>query len=126
MEYVVFRSGGKQYVGKVGDTLIVDKVSGEVNSDLSLSEVLLWVSEGQSKIGKPTIEGAKVKTKILEHAKGDKIRVAKFKAKARYRKVIGFRPHLTVLRIEKLEIPKASAGKSESTLSKKMSKKIKI
>lgn len=105
MEYVVFRASGKQYKGVVGDTIEVDKLPGVVNSNLLLSEVLLWVSEGQSKIGKPLIEGAKIKALILDQKKGDKIRVAKFKAKARYRKVIGFRAHLTSLRIEKFEIP---------------------
>jgi len=109
MEYVVFRTGGKQYKAKVGDSIDVDKLDGEVNKNIALSDVLLWVGDGQSKIGKPTIEKAKITAKILAHKKGDKIRVAKYKAKVRYRKVIGFRSHLTSLKIEKIEIPTKSA-----------------
>ena len=115
----MFRASGKQYRGKIGDALIIDKISGEINGSLSFSEVLLWVSNGQSKIGKPIIPGAKITAKILEHSKGDKIRVAKYKAKVRYRKVIGFRPHLTTLRIEKIEIPETKSSKSPKPLSKK-------
>lgn len=118
MEYVVFRTSGRQYRAKVGDIFTVDKISGNPLTSIPLSEVLLWVSNGQIKIGKPTIPGAKIKAKILEHMMGDKIRVSKFKAKVRYRKVIGFRPRLTSLLIEKVEIPNASEGKLKSPIRK--------
>lgn len=123
MEYVVFRSSGKQYKGKVGDTIIIDRIAGDSSSSLLFSEVLLWVSNGESKIGKPTIPGAKIRAKILEHIKGDKIRVSKYKAKVRYRKVIGFRPYLTKLQIEKIEIDKTSAGKTVPSVVKSAIKK---
>jgi len=41
--------------------------------------------------------------KVVEDTlKGDKIRVARFKAKVRYRRVKGFRPKLTKIKIEKI------------------------
>lgn len=104
MEYVVFKSGGKQYRAKIGDVLEVDKIPGEVNKDVVLSDVLLWVSDGQIKVGKPLVDGAKVRALVLEQKKGEKIRVAKFKAKSRYRKVTGFRALKTSLRMESFDI----------------------
>lgn len=112
MDYVVFKSSGKQYKGRVGDTITIDRISGDISEPLIINDVLLWVSDGKPVIGKPTIPGARIKTKILEHKKGDKIRVAKYKAKVRYRKVIGFRPYLTTLQIEKIEVSDTSSEKS--------------
>lgn len=51
------------------------------------------------KIGQPLIKGASVEVEIFDQIKGEKIRVATFKAKARYRKVKGFRPLLTRVKI---------------------------
>lgn len=100
MEFVIFRFGGKQYKAKVGDIVEVDKVPSDENKSIELSDVLFWSSEKEIKIGKPTLGGAKIKAFVLGHKKGEKIRVAKYKAKVRYRKVIGFRPHKTDLRID--------------------------
>lgn len=102
MKYAVIKSGGKQYRVSEGDILEVDRFSSDKDSLVSFSEVLLWVNEGQIKIGTPFVSGAKVTGKVLDHLKGKKIRVAKFKAKARYRRVAGFRPSLTRVQIEKI------------------------
>ena len=104
MQYAVIKSGGKQYKVNAGDTLTVDKFDTGDKKEVILNEVLLFVDEGKITIGKPNIKDAKVSATLVEQKKGDKIRIAKFKAKARYRKVMGFRPHLTVLKIEKIEV----------------------
>ena len=44
----------------------------------------------------------KVSAEVVDNVKGDKIRIAKFKAKSRYRKVRGFRARLTKLKIIKI------------------------
>jgi len=106
MEYVVIRSGGKQYRASKGDILEVDKITDEENGQLVIDDVLLWVSDGQVKIGKPKISDIRVKAKILEQKKGKKIRVAKFQSKVRLRRVTGFRAKLTKLQIEEIEATK--------------------
>lgn len=103
MEYVVFRSGGKQYKAAIGDILEIDKIADEKNGQLIIDDVLLWVSDGQVQMGKPKVSGIKVKAKILEQKKGKKIRVAKFQSKVRLRRVAGFRARLTKLQIEKID-----------------------
>lgn len=103
MEYAVIRTGGKQYRVSAGDVLEVDKLAGDNDSSISFDDVLLWVSSSAVKIGKPKLSDVKVKAKILEQKKGDKIRVSKFKSKVRYRKTIGFRALLSKVMIEKIE-----------------------
>jgi len=103
MEYVVFRSGGKQYKAAKGDILEVDKIADEKNDKLVIDDILLWVSDGQVKVGKPNVSDIKLKVKILEQKKGKKIRVAKFQSKVRLRRVTGFRAKLTKLQIEEID-----------------------
>lgn len=103
MEYAVIKTGGKQYRVSVGDTLEVAKLEGDKESAVTFENVLLWVLDSQVKIGKPMLTDVKVKAKILEQKKGVKIRVSKFKAKARYRRTIGFRALLTKVEIESID-----------------------
>ena len=102
MQYAVIRSGGKQYKIKVGDTLELDKLSSE-NKNIVFDDVLLVVDNGSATVGKPIVSGARVEAKLIENIKGKKIRVMKFKAKSRYRRVTGFRPQLSVVKIEKID-----------------------
>jgi large subunit ribosomal protein L21 len=102
MNYAVVRFGGKQYLVRKGDRLLVDKVSSK-GPNIVLEEVLLAVSDGSLKIGKPTVSGIGVKAKILETKKGQKVDVYKFKAKSRYRRSKGFRPMQSLLEILDIE-----------------------
>lgn len=106
MEYAVIKTGGKQYKVSKGLVIEVDKLPNGKDKEIIFSDVLLWVANGESKIGKPRVEGVKVKARVLDQIKGKKIRVAKFKAKVRYRRLIGFRPRLTRLQIASIELEK--------------------
>jgi large subunit ribosomal protein L21 len=75
--YAVIRTGGKQYRIAEGDVLRVEKLSGEVGSDVTFDEVLLLGGTEAPKIGQPRVAGAKV--------------VAKIVAQDRHRKVVHFR-----------------------------------
>ena len=103
MEYVIIRTGGKQYKASVGDTLEIDKLSLGDKKNFTFDEVLLSVDGENVSIGNPIIAGVRVNATLVEQKKGDKIRVSKFKAKSRYRKVIGFRPQISVVKIDKIE-----------------------
>lgn len=104
MQYAVIKSGGKQYKVSAGETITVDKIDLDGKKSFTFEEVLLFVNEGKVTLGKPSIKGAVVTAALIDQVKGDKIRVAKFKAKSRYRKVMGFRPQHTILKIEKIEV----------------------
>lgn len=102
MDFAVVKIGGKQYKVAQGDTLEVEKLSHK-DKKVKFEEVLIASSGGKIKIGTPTIKGAKVTATIIQDKKGDKIKVSKFKSKVRYRRVTGFRPQLSALKIDKIE-----------------------
>jgi large subunit ribosomal protein L21 len=106
MKYAVIRLAGHQYKVEEGQEMVVDKLEFEKDKEFEVPEVLLVVDEGKVEIGQPLVKKTKIKAKVLEHLKGDKIRVARFRAKSRYRKVKGFRPLLTKIKIGKFSSKK--------------------
>lgn len=122
MKYAVVKIGGGQYKVQEGDEIEVDRLPQKEAEAIVFPEVLLVVDNGEVKIGQPTVEGIKIQAKVLSHFKGEKIRVARFRAKSRYRKVRGFRASLTKIKIEKIATqaaaPKA-APKTRKTSAKK-------
>lgn len=102
MIYAVIRSGGKQYRVAKGDTVVVDSIPGEKETTVSFDEILLVGNGERVTVGMPFVANAKVTGKVVEQRKGDKIRVAKYKQKVRYRRIYGFRPLQTVLSIEEI------------------------
>lgn len=113
MKYAVITSGGKQYKVTEGQVLELDKINAEPGSTYTLDKVLLTVDGDSVQVGAPYLENVAVMAKVIEQTKGDKVRVAKFKAKARYRKVQGFRAQLTKVEITSL------SGKAEKKAAKK-------
>jgi len=102
MKYAVITSGGKQYKVTEGQILELDKLPVEPGSSYTFDKVLLAVDGDDVQVGAPYLENVAVIAKVLDQVQGDKIRVAKFKAKVRYRKVMGFRAKLTKVIIESL------------------------
>jgi large subunit ribosomal protein L21 len=90
---------GKQYKVKPGDTVLVDKMSGKAGDAVTFDSVLLTHDEGKTKIGSPNVAQAKVKVKIIEHIRGEKIDVHRFRAKSRHRRKRGFRAQLEIVAV---------------------------
>jgi large subunit ribosomal protein L21 len=102
MEYAIIESGGKQYKVIPGGILEVDKLDVEPGKIHTFDKVLLYTADGLCKIGQPQVDGITVSGKVIKQFKGEKIRVAKFKAKARYRRVQGHRQLLTQIQITEI------------------------
>ncbi|HZA51718.1 MAG TPA: 50S ribosomal protein L21 [Myxococcaceae bacterium] len=75
--YAVIRTGGKQYRVAEGDVLRIEKIAGDVGSDVTFNEVLLLGGSESPKVGQPLVKGVKVTGKIV--------------AQDRFRKVLHFR-----------------------------------
>ena len=92
--YAIVRQGGRQHKVAVGDVLEVDKVTDLVGSELSLTALLLvdgeTVTSDAESLARVTVTG-----EIVEHGKGPKIRIHKFKNKTGYHKRQGHRQRLT-------------------------------
>jgi large subunit ribosomal protein L21 len=104
MKFVIVEQGGKQYRVAEGKTVEVDRLSNEVGETITLEDVLLSVNDGKISVGTPLIEGAKVQAKVIDHFKGRKILVFKYRPKQRYRVKSGHRQQYTRLLIESIEL----------------------
>jgi len=104
MQFVIVEQGGKQYRASEGDTIEVDRLPNEVGEAVTLEKVLLSVDKKDVKIGTPSIKGAKVQAKVLDHFKGRKILVFKYRPRQRYRVKSGHRQQYTRLLIESIEL----------------------
>lgn len=103
MSYAVIELGGNQYKVSPGEDFVVALVGGQPGEIVEVDRVLMLVEDGKVTVGAPTIVGKKFKAKIVSQDKGVKIKVAKYKAKSRYQKEIGFRAKMTRLRIDTFE-----------------------
>ena len=97
--HAVIKTGGKQYRVSEGDQLNVESLVADEGGDIEFSEVLMLADGNDVEIGTPFITGARVTAKVLEHGRGDKIRVIKFKRRKKYRRLIGHRQNFTRVEI---------------------------
>ena len=100
--YAVIQTGGKQYTVRLGGKLDVEKLDGEAGSEVELTDVLLVADGDAVTVGAPTVSGAKVVAEIVEHGRGKKIIVFKYKPKVRFRKKTGHRQSYTRLAVKEI------------------------
>ncbi|MBG7608013.1 MAG: 50S ribosomal protein L21 [Verrucomicrobia bacterium] len=99
MAYAVIKTGGKQYRVQEGDTLEVEKLDVDVDSEIEFTEVLLRGEGDSITVGAPFIEGAGVRAKIVEQFRCAKEIAFKFKRRKGFHKTKGYRRHMTKLEI---------------------------
>jgi large subunit ribosomal protein L21 len=100
--FAIVRTGGKQYRVGVGDQITVERIEGEVGSEVSIADVLALGGDAP-KVGTPTVVGAAVRAKIVQQPRGSKVIVFKKKRRKNYRRKHGHRQELTVLKIEDIQ-----------------------
>lgn len=103
MATAVILTGGRQYRVAEGDRLELQKLGGKPGDLVSFDKVLMIAGEAL-KVGRPTVTGAKVRAEILGHGKGEKLVVAKFKRRKRYKRKNGARQEHTAVKITKIEV----------------------
>ena len=97
--YAVFSTGGKQYRASTGDIIKVEKLEAEKGATVELDNVLM-VGEGEDvKVGTPFLQGGKVTARVVEHGRGEKIKIIKFKRRKQHMKRQGHRQYFTTLEI---------------------------
>ena len=101
--YAVVECGGKQYRVAPGDVITVEKLPPGGRPGDSPGKSPPHQREEGVRVGTPLVEGAKVKAKVVEHGKGKKILVFKYKPKKNYRKRYGHRQPYTRLLIQAVE-----------------------
>lgn len=102
--YAIIEMKGHQYIIKENTDLVVDRF-GDWES-LNCDKVLTVFDDNQENvtIWKPYVDWAVVEFERVEDKKWAKIRVLKFHRKNRYKKVYGFRPYQTVLKVKSITV----------------------
>jgi large subunit ribosomal protein L21 len=96
--YAIVKTGGKQYKVAEGDVLTVEKIDGESGAEV-VFPVLLLVDGADVTTDASALAAASVTATVVEHTKGPKIRIHKFKNKTGYHKRQGHRQPLTKVQV---------------------------
>ena len=98
MSYAVLVTGGKQYRVMAGETLRVEKLEGDVGSEIKFDNILLLGDSDGIKLG-DALKGATVAATIKSHGRADKIRIIKFRRRKHHMKRMGHRQWYTEIKI---------------------------
>jgi large subunit ribosomal protein L21 len=101
--YAVLETGSKQYRVSAGDTLQIERLTVEAGQPVTFDRVLLVNNEGKVTVGSPTVASATVVADVVEHIRGEKKVAYKMKRRKGFRKTIGHRQELTVVKIKEIK-----------------------
>ena len=97
--YAVIETGGKQHRVVEGEHIKVEKIEAETGSTIDFDRILM-VGEGKSiKVGTPAVDGAKVSAEVVQHGRGEKVTIVKFKRRKHHMKRQGHRQWFTEIKI---------------------------
>lgn len=101
--YAIVDIAGQQYKVKKDQKIYVNRLEGEEGATIKFDKVLLIDNENNVQVGKPYLENVSVTAKILQHLKGDKVRVFKKKRRKGYKVTRGHRQYLTQIEIQDIQ-----------------------
>ncbi len=113
---IIFQDRGKQYKVNVGDFLKLPRISSLKKNDVLTFEQIIFFKndKGESLIGSPLVKGVNLKAKVVDQIRDKKIIVFKKKRRHNYRRKIGHRQDLTLIKIEEVKLTNTSNNKSVS------------
>jgi len=100
--FAVIDIAGQQFKVLENKKYFVPRLKAEPNAEITFDSVLALGDDKETKFGTPTIAGAKVQAKVLEHLKDDKVIVFKKKRRISYRRKNGHRQLLTRIEVTKI------------------------
>ena len=112
--------GGHQALVSTGDVLDIDRQSAAIGAEVNFPVLLQSETDGQAlKLGTPLVEGVLITAKVIEHGRGEKIRVFKMKPRKRYRRLQGHRQDFS-----RIEITSVGETKAKTTAKKETPKPV--
>lgn len=102
MAYAIVRAGGRQEKVSEGDLVVLDRQAADVGSSIELPALML-VDGDKITSDKKTLESVKVSAEVLEHTRGKKIVIQKYKNKTGYKKRQGHRQDQTRVKITEIK-----------------------
>lgn len=100
--YAIVEIAGQQFKVEKNKKLFVHHLELKEDDSVDFEKVLLVDNDGKVDVGTPTVKGAKVTAKVLQHVKGEKVIVFKKKRRKSYQKMNGHRQHFTQIQIENI------------------------
>lgn len=101
--YAVIANGGKQYKVSIGETLNLESIEAEVGSPVEFSQVLMLANGADVTIGAPYVKDAKVIGEVIQHGRGDKVHIIKFRRRKHYMKHQGHRQNFTAVKFTEIK-----------------------
>ena len=95
----VIATGGKQYLVRNDEFLNVELVGDEKKLEF---DALLLIDGDKITVGAPFVDKIKVHAEVLDTVKGEKIKILKFKAKKRVKRLTGHRQKYSQIKITKI------------------------
>jgi large subunit ribosomal protein L21 len=112
--YAIIKLGGKQYVVREGEKLLVDRLDLDENKTFK-PDVIFEGGDGKANLSP---KGQPVTAKVLAHVQGEKIRIGKYRRRTGYRRHTGFRSKLTQIQIESIGAKPTTRRSSATTSSR--------
>lgn len=98
--YAVIKTGGKQYRVSLGEKLKVEQIPADVDTQITIDQILMVGSGESVKVGAPLVVGASVTATVLSQGRHDKVKIFKMRRRKHYQKHQGHRQNYTELRID--------------------------
>ncbi|MBK8945814.1 MAG: 50S ribosomal protein L21 [Ignavibacteriae bacterium] len=112
--YAVVDILGQQFKVEEKAKYYVPKLDSEVNKSITFDNILLFSDGNTTSIGNPSVKGVKVKAKVLEHLKDEKVIVFKKIRRKSYKLKNGHRQQLSRIEITNISTTKSKAAEKES------------
>jgi large subunit ribosomal protein L21 len=100
--YAIIKAGGKQFRVSPGDVIRVETLEGDKGTAVEFP--VIGISNDQEPLQAGKKVAGKVSGVIVNHGRGAKVIVFKFKEKKQYKRTAGHRQNFTTVKIEKIEV----------------------
>ena len=102
--YAIVEASGQQFWLQPNRYLDLDRIAADVDSTVTLENVLLVKDGSGTTLGQPYVKGASVELKVMAHRRGPKILVYKMRPKKKTRRKNGHRQELTRVMVQSISV----------------------
>ena len=102
--YVIVNIQGNQTKVTPDEVIVVPRLPGEPGDQLTFDQVLMVCEGDKISVGRPYVKGASLSAELVEHFRGPKLRIFKFKRRRDYRRRKGHRDERTRIRVTGIQV----------------------
>lgn len=102
--YAIVNINGIQTRVSPDEVVDVPLMSGDPGVSVIFNQVLMVADGDRISVGQPFVQGASLTAEVVEHVRGPKLRIFKFKRRRDYRRRRGHRDELTRLRVKSIKL----------------------